>query len=75
MSTTNIDIRSPDFAPGPFCQACGGPTRLAGIESHPRLPRTDIRTFECTACQDMQAVVVPLPSASVNAIVVVGGAA
>jgi hypothetical protein len=75
MSTPDIDIGSPDLAPGPFCQACGGPTRLAGIESHPRLPRTDIRTFECIACQAVQALVVPLPGASINAIVVTGGAA
>jgi hypothetical protein len=74
MSTLDIDLTPVDIA-GPFCPACGGRTRLAGLESHPRLPRTDIRTYECNGCQAVQAVVAPQFSASINAIVVAGGGA
>jgi hypothetical protein len=74
MSTINIDLTSSttELTAGPFCQGCGGRTRLVGIEPHARLLRTDIRTYECGACQDVQAVVAPMPSASINAIVAVG---
>jgi hypothetical protein len=75
MSMIQIDLGVPERAHGPFCQACGGRTRLVGMEAHPRLPRTDIRTYECIACEAMQAVVAPHRSHSINAIVLVGAAA
>jgi hypothetical protein len=71
MNTLNIDLTSSQSPAGPFCQACGGRTRLAGVEQHPRLPRTDLRTYQCAACRDVQAVVAPHPSPSINAIIVV----
>ena len=74
MNMLSIDLTSSQSS-GPFCQACGGLTRLAGVESHPRLPRTDLRTYECAACRDVQAVVAPQPSTSINAIVAVAAAA
>jgi hypothetical protein len=67
----SIDLMAPEATPGPFCEACGGRTRLAGVEPHPRLPRTDIRTYECEACESVQTLVAPHPGKSVNAIVVV----
>jgi hypothetical protein len=75
MNTLTIDLTPTDVLAGPFCLDCGGRTRLAGLESHPRLARTDIRTYECNACQSVQAVVAPQPSASINAMIVVGAAA
>jgi hypothetical protein len=75
MSTLDIELTFSEPLAGPFCLACGGRTRLAGLESHPRLPRTDIRTYECEACEAVQAVVAPQPSASINAMVAVGGSA
>jgi hypothetical protein len=75
MSTLDIALTFSDPLAGPFCLTCGGRTRLAGLESHPRLRRTDIRTYECETCEAVQAVVAPQPSASINAMVVVGGGA
>jgi hypothetical protein len=75
MSTIDIDLTPTDILAGPYCLACGGRTRLAGLESHPRLRRTDIRTYECETCQAVQAVVAPQPSASINAMIVVDGSA
>jgi hypothetical protein len=78
MPMINIDLTSStatELTAGPFCQACGGRTRLVGIEPHARLLRTDVRTYECDACQDVRAIVAPLPSASINAMVAVGTAA
>jgi hypothetical protein len=75
MNALDIELTPFDPLAGPFCLACGGRTRLAGLESHPRLRRTDIRTYECEACEAVQAVVAPQPSVSINAIVVAGGGA
>jgi hypothetical protein len=44
---------------GPNCVKCAGPTRLIGIEPHPTRPHTDLRTFECMACDAVQAKVIP----------------
>lgn len=44
----------------PPCDNCGHPMRIYGIEPHPRLPRTDINTYVCDACDSTQALVVPL---------------
>jgi hypothetical protein len=75
MSMIEIDLGVRGRIDGPFCQACGGRTRLIGMEAHPRLPSADIRTYECIACEAMQAVVAPHRRHSINAIVVAGGAA
>jgi hypothetical protein len=58
---TNIQLH---FAPtaadaGPACASCSGPTRLVGVEPHPTKADTDLRTYQCMACQEMQASVVP----------------
>jgi hypothetical protein len=34
----------------PPCDSCGGPTRIYGIEPHPRLADTDVNTYVCDAC-------------------------
>ena len=62
MSTLQIDLtpRSPTL--GPACTKCAGRTRLIGIEPHPTTPHTDLRTYECMACDAVQASVVPLAS-------------
>jgi hypothetical protein len=62
MSTLQIDLsqRSADF--GPACVECGRLTRLVGVEPHPIRPHTDLRTYECIACDVMQTKVVPISS-------------
>jgi len=41
----------------PLCSKCGGPTTLARIEPAPE-PGHDLRTFECTACDNADVVTV-----------------
>ena len=74
MTMLNIDLTpsTRELTAGPFCQTCGGRTRLVGIEPHARLLRADVRTYECDACQAVQAVVAPLPSTRINALVAAG---
>lgn len=62
MSTLQIDLthRSPDL--GPPCTKCAGRTRLIGIEPHPTRAHTDLRTYECMACDAVHAAVVPFAS-------------
>ena len=43
----------------PYCEKCHSLTRLVGIEPHAVRSETDLRTFECLACQHMQIVVAP----------------
>jgi len=59
MSTLGIDL-TPDPAPGPACAHCKAPTRLMGIEPHPTRAHTDLRTYQCLACDHVQAAIVPL---------------
>jgi hypothetical protein len=49
-----------DVLRGPDCAKCGGRSRLAGIEPHPREDHTDLRTYECLNCRSQFAEVVPL---------------
>jgi hypothetical protein len=45
---------------GPVCNRCGGQTRLFGIEPHPTVERTDLRTHVCETCAGVQTEIVPL---------------
>ena len=40
--------------PCPACARCGKATRLVGIEPHPTFASTDLRTFVCTSCDELQ---------------------
>jgi hypothetical protein len=62
MSTLSFDGLGVDLLADPLCHKCGCKTRLAGIEPHPTRPQTDLRTYQCLACNDVQAVEVPLAS-------------
>jgi hypothetical protein len=44
----------------PTCRDCGVPMRLFGIEAHPTAERTDLRTYVCNCCDDVQTESVPL---------------
>jgi len=48
-----------------LCGHCGGLLRLVGSEPHPVQGNTDLLTFSCTRCEELQVVVMPLapPSA------------
>ena len=39
---------------GPDCDRCGAKTRLFGIEAHPSLDRSELRTYACTQCEGVQ---------------------
>ena len=60
MSIIAINLDQPTPYNGPTCRECSGPTRLTGIEPHPTRPRTDLRTYQCLACDAVQAQVVPI---------------
>jgi hypothetical protein len=60
MNTFSPDWSNAEEITVPLCEKCGCRTRLAGIEPHPRLNQTDLRTYQCLACNDVQAVAVPL---------------
>ena len=60
MNMFSSDWSSAEEINVPFCEKCGCRTRLAGIEPHPRLQQTDLRTYQCLACNEVQAVAVPL---------------
>ena len=55
LSTNNGDKLS-----GPTCRDCGVPMRLFGIETHPTVDRTDLRTYVCSTCDGVQTENVPL---------------
>jgi hypothetical protein len=48
---------------GRTCPDCGAPMRLFGIEAHPTLARTDLRTYVCSCCDEVQTQNVPLSRA------------
>jgi hypothetical protein len=60
MSTLQIDLDPRPVDLGPACTECGRLTRLVGVEPHATKPHTDLRTYECLACDLMQTEVVPL---------------
>jgi hypothetical protein len=39
---------------GQKCRTCGGAMRLLGIEAHPTIERTDLRTYACSQCDRLQ---------------------
>ena len=49
-----------DWLSGPTCRDCGARMRLFGIEAHPTVDRTDLRTYVCTFCDEVQTEDVPL---------------
>jgi hypothetical protein len=56
-----VRITSSNVVLCPDCARCGGKTRLFGIEPHPTVDRTDLRTYVCARCDGVQTEVVPLP--------------
>ena len=59
MRTLAIDL-TPHSEPGPVCTACNAPTRLIGIEPHPTRAHTDLRTYQCLACDHVHAAIIAL---------------
>jgi hypothetical protein len=60
MNTFSLDWSNAQEVDVPLCEKCSCRTRLAGIEPHPRLPQTDLRTYQCLACNEVQVAAVPL---------------
>jgi len=60
MSTLSIDLAAPDPSQGPACTKCAGRTRLVGIEPHPSKVHTDLRTYQCLACDATRVVAVSI---------------
>ena len=50
----------PELQDGPNCDQCGAKTRLFGIEPHPDVEHTELRTYVCTQCDGVQTGIVPL---------------
>jgi hypothetical protein len=48
----------------PSCDRCGGKARLFGIEPHPTVERTELRTYVCDQCDAVKTEIVPLPDVS-----------
>src|SRR5262249_16528996 len=42
----------------PKCRDCGATMRLFGIESHPTIDRTDLLTYVCSRCDEVQTEIV-----------------
>ena len=61
MTDIYVSESTKGFAPS--CESCGATTRIYGIEPHARLARTEVHTYVCDACDQTQALVVPLPKA------------
>ncbi|MDB5582727.1 MAG: hypothetical protein JWR80_7903 [Bradyrhizobium sp.] len=61
MTETYVSESTSVFAPP--CETCGAATRIYGIEPHARLARTEVYTYVCDACDETQAIVVPLSKA------------
>jgi hypothetical protein len=59
QSVAPIEIKAFD---NPMCKVCGVMMRLYGIEPHPTLNRTDLRTYVCPQCERVQTAVVHLPN-------------
>jgi hypothetical protein len=51
----------------PTCPGCGGTMRLFGIEAHPTVDRTDLRTYVCSHCDEVQTENIHLLNGSRNA--------
>ena len=60
MSIIALHLEQSPAVGSPPCKECGGSTRLTGIEPHLTKARTDLRTYECLACEAVQAIVVPV---------------
>jgi hypothetical protein len=56
--TTLLPIRT-DTGKPPRCRRCGEAMRLFGIESHPTIEGTTLRTYVCECCDAVQAVSTP----------------
>lgn len=55
LAPTNADRLS-----CPPCPDCGVPMRLFGIETHPSIDRTDLLTYVCSRCDEVQTENVPV---------------
>ena len=55
-----LSTNTSDKLSGPTCRDCGAPMRLFGIEAHPTVDRTDLRTYVCSTCDEVQTENVPL---------------
>jgi hypothetical protein len=64
MSNIAIDLDQSRPLGHPACQQCGSPTRLTGIEPHPTQAHTDLWTYQCLACDAVQAAVMPVDATS-----------
>jgi hypothetical protein len=47
----------------PACPHCTGNMQLYGVEQHPQLPETDLKTYVCDRCGAVEALPAPWPPA------------
>jgi hypothetical protein len=53
-------VKREDIGGPPDCNRCGAKSRLFGIEPHPDVDRSELRTYVCKQCDALQTEVVPL---------------
>lgn len=53
-------VKREDIVGAPDCDRCGAKSRLFGIELHPDVDRSELRTYVCEQCDALQTEVVPL---------------
>jgi hypothetical protein len=56
---TSIQVETPDTME---CRACGAPMRLFGIEAHPDIGGTHLRSYVCPRCDRVRTQVAPAPA-------------
>jgi ribosomal protein L40E len=54
MQKSQLEGEAPD------CNRCGAKTRLFGLERHPEIAHSDLRTYVCSRCEAVQTETVPL---------------
>jgi hypothetical protein len=55
QATAPAEIEPPE---NPICDVCRVAMRLCGIEPHPTLNRTDLWTYVCPHCEEVQTAAV-----------------
>ena len=52
-----IEVEPLDRRNAPMCEACGVAMKLFGVEPHPTIDDSDLQTYVCPRCDDMQTAV------------------
>jgi hypothetical protein len=56
----HVELKIPGGLTPLLCPCCGGLMRLVGSEPHPVDGQTDLLTYNCTACEELLVLPVPV---------------